>query len=413
MSENSTKWQELVYRGVESDELDYKAAQDWDELTKAGKAKFVRHLLAFANTRGGYLVVGVGEDGSGYPALRTGLSDKQCASFDPSKVGAFVNSHVEPPIKFTIERPLIKGKRYAIFVIHPFDALPHVCANGVDGELQAGVFYIRTADASSRPARRALELADIIRRALRNQREMLGRMLRGLLYENRTDFTDSHSGSFDDAFTTASIYFRRRRSENENTVHLSLVFAPEHRMEEAFETEELSAAVSTAGKQFPAERFFTADLQKSCRPVNMGLRCLAEKNPCMWQLFKSGEFLFMADLQAQDGKINAEEVLKFAAETVLFAGRLYQNMLAPGELLNITLKLSAREKIRFRFNNRTAAGISADIAAATICRTAADLSGDAGIHASSLCGELVSQFGISAKNISGMTRFITEYLSAL
>ena len=119
MSENSTKWQELVYRGVESDELDYKAAQDWEELTKAGKAKFVRHLLAFANTRGGYLVVGVGEDASGYPALRTGLTAKQCASFDPSKVGAFVNSHVEPPIKFTIERPLIKGKRYAILSFIP------------------------------------------------------------------------------------------------------------------------------------------------------------------------------------------------------------------------------------------------------------------------------------------------------
>ena len=31
MSENSTKWQELVYRGVESDELDYKAAQNWEK----------------------------------------------------------------------------------------------------------------------------------------------------------------------------------------------------------------------------------------------------------------------------------------------------------------------------------------------------------------------------------------------
>ena len=74
---NQTDWKELVFRGVESDELDYKAAQDWDEMSKSARAKFVRHLLAFANTRGGYLVVGVGEDSSGYPSKRTGLTPKQ------------------------------------------------------------------------------------------------------------------------------------------------------------------------------------------------------------------------------------------------------------------------------------------------------------------------------------------------
>lgn len=413
MSENSTKWQELIYRGVESDELDYKAAQDWEELTKAGKAKFVRHLLAFANTRGGYLVVGVGEDASGYPALRTGLTAKQCASFDPSKVGAFVNSHVEPPIKFTIERPLIKGKRYAIFVIHPFESLPHVCANGVDGELQTGVFYIRTADASSRPARRAMELADIIRRALRNQREMLGRMLRGILYENRTDISETHSGSFDDAFATASIYFRRRRPGDENTVFLSLVFAPEHRMDEAFETQELSNAVSDAGLPRPGGRFFTNDLMRSIRPVNVGLRCLSENSPCMWQLFKSGEFLFFADLPGSGGKIDSEEVLKFAAETVAFAGKLYQNMISPEELLTITLKLSAKKKVRLKFNRRTPSGTAADTAVSSICRSAADLASGDREHAARLCDELAAQFGISEKTLSAMTRFITEYLSAL
>ena len=413
MNDNSTKWQDLVFRGVESDELDYKAAQDWETLTKAGKAKFVRHLLAFANTRGGYLVVGVGEDASGYPALRTGLTARQCASFDPSKVGAFVNAHVEPPIKFTIERPLIKGKRYAIFVIHPFDTLPHVCANGVDGELQAGVFYIRTVDASSRPARRAMELADIIRRALRNQREMLGRMLRGILYENRTDISENQSSSFDDAFATASIYFRRRRAENSQTVHLSLVFAPEHRMDEAFETRELSNAVSDAGLPRPGGRFFTNDLMRSIRPVNVGLRCLSENAPCMWQLFKSGEFLFFADLQSSGGKIDSEEVLKFAAETVSFAGKLYQNMISPEELLTITLKLSAKKKVRLKFNRRTPSGTAADTAVSSICRSAADLASGDREHAARLCDELAAQFGISEKTLSAMTRFITEYLSAL
>ena len=413
MNQNSTKWQELVYRGVESDELDYKAAQDWDEMTKAGKAKFVRHLLAFANTRGGYLVVGVGEDASGYPALRTGLTAKQCASFDPSKVGAFVNSHVEPPIRFTIERPLIKGKRYAIFVIHPFQSLPHVCSNGVDGELQTGVFYIRTPDASSRPARRALELSDIIRRALRNQREMLGQMLRGILYENRTDAANDSAGAFDDVFTSASYYFRRRRPATRDTVHLSLLFAPDNRMEDAFEIKELSSAVNRAGLPRPGGEFFTPDLMRSQRTVNTGLRCLSEKHPCMWQLFKSGEFLFFADIQAVNGKINAEELLKFAAEAAAFAGKLYQSMIAPDELLTITFKLSAQENIKLKFNQRQLSGTSAERSAASICRSAADLAAGDLEHAAKLSTELLVPFNVSDKSISGMIHFITEYLSAL
>lgn len=414
MNSSRTDWKELVFRGVESDELDYKAAQDWDEMTKSARAKFVRHLLAFANTRGGYLVVGVGEDASGYPALRTGLTPKQCASFDPSKVGAFVNRHVEPPINFTIERPLIRGKRYAIFAVHPFENLPHVCAKGVDGELQTGVFYIRSKDASSRPACRSQELADIIRRALRNQREMLGRMLRGILYENRTDMPDTaSSNTFDDAAASAFYYFRRRRAADENTLHLTLTVEPETRESDAFDTQELRNAVEEAGLPRPGGKFFTPALARSVRPVNQGLRCLAEKDPCMWQLFKSGEFLFFADIQAINGKINAEDILKFSAESTAFAGRLYSTLSSADELLTVTLKLDAPSGIKLRFNNKIISKTAVEKSTASICRSAADLLTGDREHAARLCTELAVPFKISDKNISETARFITEYLSAL
>ena len=65
----------VVRRGIESDELDYKAAQSWTELPKSGRGKIVRHLIALANTKGGYLVIGVGEDRAGKPAVYTGVTD--------------------------------------------------------------------------------------------------------------------------------------------------------------------------------------------------------------------------------------------------------------------------------------------------------------------------------------------------
>ena len=412
MDPERTDWKELVFRGVESDELDYKAAQDWEEIGRIGRAKFVRHLLAFANTRGGCIVVGVGEDASGYPSKRTGLTPKQCASFDPSKVGAFVDQHVEPPINFVIERPVVRGKRYAIFVVRPFRELPHVCSSGIEGELQTGVFYIRTADASSRPARRALELEDIIRRALRNQREMLGRMLRGILYENRAGFSEPpRKERFDDVVSSAENYFRHRRPSGREALRLSFVVQPE--TPGSFEKSELRHAVELAGLPRACGRFFTPVLMASVHPCNLGLRCLAENAPSMWQLFKSGEFLFFADIPAPGGRAGAEDMLKFVSETMVFAGKLYSALVVPDSLLTVTFRMASGDRIKLRFGGRIVSKAATDRSSASLCRSAADLAAGDRAHAARLWSEFAVPFRLAPAALNYTTRFIGEYLQEL
>ena len=54
--------EELVKRGVESEVLDYKSALNWNQMSRSARAKIIRHCLAMANTKGGSVVIGVGED---------------------------------------------------------------------------------------------------------------------------------------------------------------------------------------------------------------------------------------------------------------------------------------------------------------------------------------------------------------
>ena len=228
MGTNDTDWRSIICRGIESDELDYKAAQNWKNLPRAGKAKFVRHCIAMANTKGGYVVVGVGEDASGQPALFTGLTEEEAHSFDPTDVGNFINRFADPAVDFTLERPVVDGKRYVVFVIRRFRNLPHVCTSSCENELSLGTFYIRTQDASSRPAYRSSEIHALIQRTLRTQREMLGRMIRGILYEDHT-FQNEHQqqSRFQEEIGHSKEFFRKRRvNPSGRSFHLAFTVTP-------------------------------------------------------------------------------------------------------------------------------------------------------------------------------------------
>ncbi|MDD3886135.1 MAG: ATP-binding protein, partial [Victivallaceae bacterium] len=281
---------ELINRGVESDVLDYKAPMNWGEMSRAAKAKIVRHCVAMANTRGGCVVIGVAEDAAGRPVLRKGLSEVECRSFDPSAIITFINRCVDPPIDIGVERPVVDGKRYAVLVVNPFKLLPHVATTSIDDELRTGVLYLRTVEASSRPAYRAAEMQTILQRALRNQREELARMLRGILYECGSANGAVSAGADADFKVVADgarNFFLRRKAPPDGVPALLVEFAvrPCGFREGRFPLNRLKEAVSEAS---PA-----GVPVASAYLTNVSLRSLPPDDLCMWQIFDSGLFHYI------------------------------------------------------------------------------------------------------------------------
>ncbi|MBE6357342.1 MAG: ATP-binding protein [Lentisphaerae bacterium] len=396
---------ELVTRQVESDELDYKSAMSWRTMTRQEKGKIVRHLTAFANTGGGFLVIGVGEDASGVPGVYTGVSEEQAGSFDPTPVGNFINAHIEPPLDYTIERPMVNGKRYVIFVVRPFKNLPHVCSKGVEGELQEGIFYIRTAEASSRPARRAHELQELIRRCMRNEREQLGRILRGILYESRLGDT-VESGQQNDMLLDAERYFRRRKVHSKSGALVKFSIIPATSLMLPGNPAELSSLISASVYSCSNPRFLSRSEAANGKKASNSLRFLAPDKPLMWQFFDHG--LFCCFRYLDPAELTSEDLARFCAEATAFAGNLGKLLNLGEELLTLQLVFSpAGEMVIDQQYHSSVKEISAEIR-----RSAADLASGRENHAARLLRRIGEQFQLPDKNIDRFDNAIRTFLES-
>ena len=405
-SSKEQNFEELVYRGVESDELDYKSHMSWNTMTRAAKGKLVRHLTAFANTRGGYLVIGVGEDQFGNPNEYTGVSSEESGSFDPSAVGSFINSFIEPAIDFTIERPIIRGKRYVIFVIKPFKTLPHVCTHGIEGEIQSGVFYIRTVEASSRPARRALEMQDLIRRAMRNERETLGRVLRGILYESGNSGSEDCRSRCADAIEESEHYFRRRTSSFD-LPQIKFTVEPAHFSPGEFQQSQLKAALS---KSVRPDIRFLQESEAEALPTPGSLRYISLKNKRMWQFFDSGIFCFFAVLN--NCELEFDDIVKLSAAAVDFCAGIYTELNWHDELLTLRLEIINPEPVKILDNSRSFTFTQNIPCRAEIIRTTADLVSGKETHAARLACKIGDLFHISGTKLEHLPETVRNYLES-
>jgi len=100
-------------------------------LTKGGKYRIVKAIISFANTEGGFLLFGVGNDGRW-----VGLSKEDVESLDPSRVTELVNGCVIPDIlEFNLYCTSIQRKRFAILHVAPSRLMPHVTTKEIKEQI--------------------------------------------------------------------------------------------------------------------------------------------------------------------------------------------------------------------------------------------------------------------------------------
>jgi hypothetical protein len=109
----ASKVEELLSRGRESAKLDYK--RQLDPSDTAVKVALVKDVLAMSNTAGGYLVVGVSDQGK-----REGLTRKAAERIDEAVIRAQVAGYTTGPIRIFVNNDVeSNGLRFAIITILP------------------------------------------------------------------------------------------------------------------------------------------------------------------------------------------------------------------------------------------------------------------------------------------------------
>ena len=110
--------------------------------------RIAKEVIAFANTGGGRLLLGIDDDGS-----VVGVKD---AAEEEYALQEALSQHSQPPVVFKSERVLITKKRDVIVVVVPASKHePHFLINGENGSRTA---YVRIEDMSVEASREAVRL---------------------------------------------------------------------------------------------------------------------------------------------------------------------------------------------------------------------------------------------------------------
>ncbi|RLB33081.1 MAG: hypothetical protein DRH12_18810 [Deltaproteobacteria bacterium] len=128
----------------ESSNLEFKESFGWRSLPK-----YLKTCAAFANTKGGYIVFGIGRSPHKLLGL-SGNSLQQFENIDPAKLSGQFNEYFSPEIEWDIHEYELNGKIYGLLYVYECKDKPVICKKDADKVLKEGDIYYRYRGRSQR-----------------------------------------------------------------------------------------------------------------------------------------------------------------------------------------------------------------------------------------------------------------------
>lgn len=169
----------LILHPYESKEHEFKGPMAWNGNDKKSCCEIVKDILAIANTKGGFIVIGVEETKNGFE--RKGLTPEQIASFQPEEINRFIQRYAEPPINTTLSKIEHNGKSFVVISIPQFSSIPHICKTDYPKVLTKPTLYVRTDNNESAPIATTSDFHALIESAILKREQSLLTAIRSIL----------------------------------------------------------------------------------------------------------------------------------------------------------------------------------------------------------------------------------------
>lgn len=162
----------LLENPGESSKADYKSAVEFKE-GEEFSVKLVKHILGFANSGGGYIVIGFND---GDLTLDPNLTEAVTNSYDTTRLSQHVNPYISNAEKILLSahKKEKNGKIVPIIFIQPFSKYPYFCSdkakkNGYGAILKENSIYYRDEEAKTTELINEAQFKKIIDQCVRNR----------------------------------------------------------------------------------------------------------------------------------------------------------------------------------------------------------------------------------------------------
>lgn len=291
----------LILHPHESKEHEFKGAMAWNGKDKKACCELVKDILAMANTKGGFIVIGVKETDNGFSP--EGLTSEQVASFQSEEINRFVQRYAEPPINTNLSKVEHDGKVFVILSIPQFGGIPHICKKDYPEVLTTPTLYVRTDNNESAPIATSSDFHAIIEAAILKREQSLLTSIRSILrgynaeVEQNQSITEQYQQQFDSAIKA---FEEKNPLKQKNYIgYREVTFFPASSFgEKRFELENLKHALKQASVDFTGWPFiFVGNDHKDLYMIQNGIESLVSfpdfsgnDRIDFWRLYASGLF---------------------------------------------------------------------------------------------------------------------------